>query len=72
MLCADAGCRSSLDRQKGMQITTVIFACIHSAGRSQMAVAFYDWLADSSKAEAVSAALSCCELVGSTNDFKKV
>jgi protein-tyrosine-phosphatase len=33
----------------------VIFACIHNAGRSQMAAAFFSQLADHSKAEAVSA-----------------
>jgi arsenate reductase len=33
----------------------VIFACVHNAGRSQMAAAFYNQLADSSKAEAISA-----------------
>jgi len=33
----------------------VIFACVHNAGRSQMAGAFFNELADRSKAEAVSA-----------------
>jgi protein-tyrosine-phosphatase len=33
----------------------VIFACVHNAGRSQMAAAFFDQLADRTKAEAVSA-----------------
>ena len=33
----------------------VIFACVHNAGRSQMAAAFYNQLADRQKAEAVSA-----------------
>jgi len=33
----------------------VIFACIHNAGRSQMAAAFFNHLADRKKAEAVSA-----------------
>lgn len=33
----------------------VIFACVHNAGRSQMAAAFFNQLADSSKAQAVSA-----------------
>ncbi len=33
----------------------VIFACVHNAGRSQMAGAFFNELADLSKAEAVSA-----------------
>src|SRR5689334_657280 len=33
----------------------VIFACVHNAGRSQMAAAFFRKLADPAKAEAVSA-----------------
>jgi protein-tyrosine-phosphatase len=33
----------------------VIFACVHNAGRSQMAAAFFNQLADHGKAEAVSA-----------------
>jgi arsenate reductase len=36
-------------------MTSVIFACIHNAGRSQMAAAFFNALADPSKAHAVSA-----------------
>lgn len=35
--------------------STVIFACVHNAGRSQMAAAFFNALADSTKARAVSA-----------------
>ncbi len=33
----------------------VIFACVHNAGRSQMAAAWFNALADSSKARAISA-----------------
>ena len=33
----------------------VIFACVHNAGRSQMAAAFFNQLADPQKAQAVSA-----------------
>ena len=33
----------------------VIFACVHNAGRSQMAAAFFTGLADPAKAVAVSA-----------------
>lgn len=33
----------------------VIFACVHNAGRSQMAAAFFQALADSRKAKAISA-----------------
>ncbi|MDP2341025.1 MAG: arsenate reductase ArsC [Deltaproteobacteria bacterium] len=35
--------------------STVIFACVHNAGRSQMAAAFFNALADPNKAHAVSA-----------------
>ena len=35
--------------------TKVIFACVHNAGRSQMAAAFFDELADPRKARALSA-----------------
>lgn len=34
---------------------TVIFACVHNAGRSQMAAAFFERLADPQRARAVSA-----------------
>jgi len=33
----------------------IIFACVHNAGRSQMAAAFFNQLANRNKAEAVSA-----------------
>jgi arsenate reductase (thioredoxin) len=38
-----------------MTPATVIFACVHNAGRSQMAAAFFNALADSSKARGISA-----------------
>lgn len=34
---------------------TVIFACVHNAGRSQMAAAFFNGLADPERARAISA-----------------
>lgn len=34
---------------------TVLFACLHNAGRSQMAAAFFDALADPARARALSA-----------------
>ncbi len=34
---------------------TVIFACVHNAGRSQMAAAYFNTLADPAKARALSA-----------------
>jgi arsenate reductase len=36
-------------------MNTVIFACVHNAGRSQMAAAWFEALADAAKARAVSA-----------------
>lgn len=36
-------------------MNTVIFACVHNAGRSQMAAAFFNKCADPSKARAISA-----------------
>ncbi len=36
-------------------MTTVVFACIHNAGRSQMSAALFNQLADPSKARAISA-----------------
>ena len=36
-------------------MTTVLFACIHNAGRSQMAAALFNTLADPTKARAISA-----------------
>lgn len=36
-------------------MTTVIFACIHNAGRSQIAAAFFNQLVDPKKARAISA-----------------
>jgi arsenate reductase len=36
-------------------MTNVIFACVHNAGRSQMAAAFFNALADPGRARAVSA-----------------
>jgi arsenate reductase (thioredoxin) len=36
-------------------MNTVLFACIHNAGRSQMAAALFNHLADGAKARAISA-----------------
>ena len=38
-----------------MSVSTVIFACVHNAGRSQMAAALFNLVADPSKARALSA-----------------
>ncbi len=35
-------------------VTTVLFACVHNAGRSQMAAAFFNALADPTRARALS------------------
>jgi arsenate reductase len=44
-------------------VDKVIFACVHSAGRSQMAAAFFNRLADPGKARAVSAGTEPAERV---------
>lgn len=44
-----------------MQI--VLFACVHNAGRSQMAAAFFNALVDSTKARAISAGTEPAERV---------
>jgi arsenate reductase len=44
---------------------TVIFACVHSAGRSQMAAAWFNTLADPAKAKAVAAGTEPAERVHS-------
>ena len=44
---------------------TVIFACVHNAGRSQMAAAFFNQLADPTKAHAISAGTEPAERVHS-------
>jgi len=36
-------------------VKTVVFACVHNAGRSQMAAAFFNALVDPEKAHAISA-----------------
>ena len=36
-------------------MTTVLFACVHNAGRSQMAAAWFNQLADLARARAISA-----------------
>ncbi len=41
----------------------VIFACVHNAGRSQMAAAFFNELADPAKARAISAGTAPAERV---------
>lgn len=38
-----------------MKENIVLFACVHNAGRSQMAAAWFNQLADASKARAISA-----------------
>ena len=42
---------------------TVLFACTHNAGRSQMAAAFFNALADSERARAISAGTEPAERV---------
>lgn len=42
---------------------TVLFACVHNAGRSQMAAAFFNMLANPQKAHAISAGTDPAERV---------
>jgi len=44
-----------LMKQPADSMLTVIFACVHNAGRSQMAAAFFNHLAEPQKAQAISA-----------------
>ena len=44
-------------------MTTVIFACVHNAGRSQMAAAFFNAFADLARVRAVSAGTAPAERV---------
>jgi len=46
-----------------MRTQLVLFACTHNAGRSQMAAAFLNQLADPEKARAISAGLEPAERV---------
>jgi glycerol uptake facilitator-like aquaporin len=48
------GSRSSLQVNPSC-VSTVLFACVHNAGRSQMAAAIFNQLADPGKARAISA-----------------
>jgi len=41
--------------QRNLPTARVLFACVHNAGRSQMAAAWFNRLADPSKAHAISA-----------------
>jgi arsenate reductase (thioredoxin) len=44
-------------------VTTVLFACVHNAGRSQIAAALFNLYADPSKARAISAGTRPAERV---------
>jgi arsenate reductase (thioredoxin) len=44
-------------------VKTFVFACVHNAGRSQMSAAFFNQLADSTKARAISAGTQPAERV---------
>jgi arsenate reductase len=48
---------------KGEPVRTVIFACVHNAGRSQMAAAYFNALCDPAKARARSAGTRPAERV---------
>jgi arsenate reductase len=44
-----------LDQRVAAVMERVIFACVHNAGRSQMAAAFFATMVDAARAEAISA-----------------
>ena len=44
-------------------IETVLFACVHDAGRSQLAAAWFNYLADPAKARAISAGTQPADFV---------
>ena len=50
-----SACPASAAVMRRRLSTTVLFACVHNAGRSQMAAAWFNLLADVSKARAISA-----------------
>lgn len=52
--CAPAS-RRAIANMANHEPTQVVFACVHNAGRSQMAAALFNQMADSSRARAVSA-----------------
>ena len=47
-------------------MVTVVFACVHNAGRSQMAAAWFNEVADPSKAHAISAGTQPADRVHAT------
>jgi arsenate reductase (thioredoxin) len=48
---------------KAAKVKTIIFACVHNAGRSQMAAALFNKLADPRQARAISAGTQPAERV---------
>src|SRR6202050_5434077 len=50
-----AAAQPAAGKRERPAIFKVIFACVHNAGRSQMAAAFFNQLADPQKAQAISA-----------------
>jgi arsenate reductase len=58
------GCISgAISADEGGRMRSVIFACVHNAGRSQMAAAFFNQLADPNRARALSAGTQPAEHV---------
>ena len=53
--CDEKAARLDEARQLDRLMKTVLFACIHNAGRSQMAAAWFNQLADPAQARAISA-----------------
>jgi arsenate reductase len=61
--CRRRGASRRPDRNTGSAMKRVIFACLHNAGRSQMAAAFFNLMADPAKAVAISAGTRPAERV---------
>jgi arsenate reductase len=47
-------------------VTAIVFACVHNAGRSQIAAAFFNRLTDAAKARAQSAGTQPADRINST------
>ena len=61
VITAGEACEGSLARDRPLR--KVVFACVHNAGRSQMAAAFFNRIADPRRAHAISAGTKPAERV---------
>src|SRR5712691_1573749 len=63
--CSDLGSYVPQQGTRTVDTKTVLFACVHNAGRSQMAAAFFNALANPAAASAISAGTQPAEHVHS-------